>query len=351
MPPKISIDQYTFLLNNNIPYTGYVIGLGYADLASGCILPETFGLFNPPGRTKSYNDSFCQSFFVPTVDTSPYMYAKSLDISVEEITRIVTKANAGNILVYLGNGKSVSVPKNDSGIDVKLVDDGANIYIEIKADSPSSLFAPKFGRITLLDFLGEYRNGSVNAAMNQKTSREVGVAQSTGGEVSSGQGGYSGDDTLFTVADWTNNGIDGLATGMERSGGTFRLSNSNGFSLKHYPSGWRGNGSVTTYNTATWGSRIAKGSLVINLGLGAYSINNANIADGRTFGYNTQVATAQVAGGMAGSWAGASIGASIGVWFGGIGAVPGAVIGGVIGGVLGGWGGSELGGTAVDWYY
>ena len=165
------------------------------------------------------------------------------------------------------------------------------------------------------------------------------------------QGGYSGDGPLFTVADWTNNGIGELATGMERSGGTFRLSNSRGFSPKHYASGWRGNGSVTTYNTATWGSRIAKGSLVVNLGLGAYSINKANIADCRTFGYNTQVATAQVAGGMAGSWAGASIGASIGVWFVGVGAVPGAVIGGVIGGVLGGWGGSELGGAAVDWYY
>lgn len=168
-------------------------------------------------------------------------------------------------------------------------------------------------------------------------------------------GGYSGDGLLFTVADWTNNGIGGLATGMERSGGTFRLSNSNGFSPKHYASGWRGNGSVTTYNTATWGSRIAKGSLVVNLGLGAYSINKANIADGRTFGYNTQVATGQVAGGMIGSWAGAeagaAAGAAIGVWFGGVGAVPGAIIGGVIGGVLGGWGGSELGGATVRWAY
>ncbi len=112
-----------------------------------------------------------------------------------------------------------------------------------------------------------------------------------------GQGGYSGDGPLFTAADWTNNGIGGFASGMQRTGGTFRLSNSTGFSPKHYASGWRGNGYVTTYNTATWGSRIAKGSLLVNIGLGAYSINKANIADGRTFGYNTQVATGQVAGG------------------------------------------------------
>ena len=166
-----------------------------------------------------------------------------------------------------------------------------------------------------------------------------------------GQECYSGDGPLFTVADWTNNGIGGIAIGMGRSGGTFRLSNSRGLSPKHYASGWRGNGSVTTYNMATWGSRIAKGSLLINLGLGAFSINNAYIADGRTFGYNTQVATGQFIGGMAGSMAGAEIGAAIGVWFGGFGAIPGAVIGGVIGGVLCGWGGSELGGAVIEWNY
>jgi hypothetical protein len=180
MVPKISIEQYTFFVNNNIPYTGYVIGLGYADLASGCILPETFGMFNPPGRTKSYNDSFCQSFFVPTVDISPYMYAKSLDISVEDITHIITKTNADNILVYLGNGKSVSVPRNDSCIDVKLVDDGANIYIEIKADSPS-LFMSNFGRIRLLDFLEEYKNGRIDVAIDPGHPKQVVNTQSEGG--------------------------------------------------------------------------------------------------------------------------------------------------------------------------
>jgi hypothetical protein len=180
MPPKISLEQYEFFLQNNIPYTGYVIGLGYADLASGCILPETFGMFNPPRRAKSYNDSFCQSFFVPTVDTSPYMYAKSLDISVEDITSIITKVNANNILVYLGNGKGVSVPKNDSSINITLVDDGSDIYIEIKVDSPSSLFAPKISRIRLLDFLEEYKNGSINTTINQKTSGQMGVTQTQG---------------------------------------------------------------------------------------------------------------------------------------------------------------------------
>jgi len=171
-------------------------------------------------------------------------------------------------------------------------------------------------------------------------------------------GGTAGVDWLdigLNYAGKTNDGVGGFASGMERSGGTFRLSNSTGFSPKHYTSGWGGNGSVTTYNTAIWGSRIAKGAILVNVVLGAYSINKANIADGRTFGYNTQVATGQVAGGMAGSWAGAeagaAAGAAIGVWFGGVGVVPGAIIGSVVCGVLGGWGGSELGGAAVKGSY
>jgi hypothetical protein len=203
MPPKISIEQYEFFLSNNIPYTGYVIGLGYADLASGCILPETFGMFNPPGRTKSYNDSFCQSFFVPTVDISPYMYAKSLDISVEDITSIITKANADSIQVYLGNGKSVSVPRNDSNIDVKLVDDGANIHIEIKANT-SSWVTPNFGRITLLDFLEECSNGSVDAAMNQKTLGQETSVKPGENQNPSEQGGNSTLYDNLTTADFIN---------------------------------------------------------------------------------------------------------------------------------------------------
>jgi hypothetical protein len=172
-----------------------------------------------------------------------------------------------------------------------------------------------------------------------------------GGEGGSTASGYSGDGPLFTIADWINNGIGGLSTGMERTGGTFRLRNSRGFSPKHYATGWRGNGYVTTYNMTAWGSGIAKISLYTNILLGTVSINNAYIADGGTYGFNTKVAAVTLAGGVAGSLAGAKMGAFIGAYFGGVGAIPGAVIGAVIGGILGGWGGSEVGQNAAIMYY
>lgn len=162
---------------------------------------------------------------------------------------------------------------------------------------------------------------------------------------------------LLTAADWTNNAIGGFGTGMTYLEGSFRLSKGGQFSPKYYESNWTGGSRarITTYNAAKWGSRISKGSLVVSIGLGIYNINQANIVDNRTFGYNTQVATAQTIGGIGGAWggaaAGAQVGTAIGVWFGGVGAVPGAVIGGVVGGILGGWGGSELGCAAVDWFY
>jgi hypothetical protein len=161
----------------------------------------------------------------------------------------------------------------------------------------------------------------------------------------------------LTAADWTNNAIGGFGTGMSNLGGNFRISNSKGFSPKFYtkPNAagriFNGGFGITTYNTAKWGTRISRGSVGVSLLIGAYNVRQGYIEDSRTFGYNTQVATAQTIGGLGGAVAGAQIGAAVGVWFGGVGAIPGAVIGGVAGGVLGGWGGSELGGAAVDWFY
>jgi LysM repeat protein len=159
------------------------------------------------------------------------------------------------------------------------------------------------------------------------------------------------------IPEMVNHGIEGAGTGLEKVKGSFRLTNGayNGseFSPKFYETGWEG-GSVariTTYNIAEWGGRIGKGSIIISVGFGLYNINEANQLDGRSFGINTQVATAETAGGIALGWAGAEtgaeIGAAIGVWFGGAGAIPGAIIGGIIGGIFGGWAGSRLGKESV----
>jgi RHS repeat-associated protein len=154
------------------------------------------------------------------------------------------------------------------------------------------------------------------------------------------------------------NGVGGFGQGMVQSGGSFRItdgaSNANQLSIRYYQSGWTGGSraQITTYSMTRVGSNIGRGSIYGGIFLGAYNINEANILDGRSFGYNTQVTTAQTAGGIAGGWGGAkggaAMGAAIGLWFGGAGAVPGAIIGGVIGGVGGGWIGSEAARAAVN---
>ena len=153
-------------------------------------------------------------------------------------------------------------------------------------------------------------------------------------------------------------GIGGFGQGMVQSGGSFRVTNGayngNRLILRHYQSGWTGGSraQITTYNMTRVGSNLGRWSIYGSVLLGAYNINEANIQDGRSFGYNTQVATAQTAGGIAGGWAGAkggaAAGAAIGVWFWGAGVVPGAIIGGLIGGVAGGWIGSEAARATVN---
>jgi hypothetical protein len=151
--------------------------------------------------------------------------------------------------------------------------------------------------------------------------------------------------------------ISGVSGGLSSSTSSFRITNglANGSQLspKLYSSGWRGGSMarITTYGLGGAASAVGRGSLYGSIVLGGYNINNANIQDGRTFGYHTQVASAQTAGGVVGGYfgvkAGAAIGAGFGAGFGLIGAVPGAIVGGVIGGLGGGFGGSYLGGSAV----
>jgi hypothetical protein len=143
--------------------------------------------------------------------------------------------------------------------------------------------------------------------------------------------------------------LGGGGIGMEKTGGTFRLTNGtnkgNLVSVKHYASGWQGGSraGIKTYSMIKWGGRISKGATGVGLIVGVYQIGNGISQDDGTFGYNAQHATASVAGGTLGAAGGAALGAFIGSFFAGIGAVPGAAIGGVIGSFAGGWGGSEIG--------
>ena len=159
----------------------------------------------------------------------------------------------------------------------------------------------------------------------------------------------------FTPTGHINNGFGGFGAGMTQFGGTFRLSNSRGFSPKFYDvskitgRGWGGGGRglIKTYSASGWGRGIGYSSLAVSLTLGGIYVADAWQQDGNMYGANTQMAVSQTLYGITGAWMGAEMGASIGVWFGGVGAIPGAVIGGVVGGVVGGWGGSKLGETIV----
>lgn len=101
---------------------------------------------------------------------------------------------------------------------------------------------------------------------------------------------------------------------------------------------------------------LGKGTTATDLVIGAVEVAEGFEKDDHSFGYNTQKAVAETAGGMAGAWVGAeggaALGALIGSPFGGVGAVPGAVIGGVVGGIVGaitgGKIGSKVGGAIVD---
>ena len=116
-----------------------------------------------------------------------------------------------------------------------------------------------------------------------------------------------------------------------------------------------GNQYVSTTSGTIKYARFAKGikigGIATGIALGAYEIRQGYIQDGGYFGYNAQVQTVGVIGGMAGAWAGAELGASggaaIGALFGGVGAIPGGIIGGLIGGAIGAWSGDYYGELAA----
>ncbi|WP_419782581.1 LysM peptidoglycan-binding domain-containing protein [Malaciobacter marinus] len=76
-----------------------------------------------------------------------------------------------------------------------------------------------------------------------------------------------------------NNGLGGLAAGMEHKKGSFALTNSKGIHIKHYESGWGGNQYVKTYSMSKWANGLSKGTFGISLVIGAYQITSAQEKD------------------------------------------------------------------------
>jgi hypothetical protein len=138
----------------------------------------------------------------------------------------------------------------------------------------------------------------------------------------------------------TFDGIGGFGKGMQKTGGTFRLTSgksTNQFSVKHYGSGWRGGSraGITTYSMVKTGKILGRVSLVGNLVLGIYNIREAAKLDEGYFGRHAIIETAGTAGGFAGAWVGIQAGAYVGSPAGPLGVAIGGLIGGVVGGFYG----------------
>ena len=163
-----------------------------------------------------------------------------------------------------------------------------------------------------------------------------------------------------TIPNWigrVNDGVGGFGTGVQRAGGTFRVTKGNKISPKLYESGWKGGSraQIKTYSSLKYGKIIGKGSVVGTVVLGSISIHNGYQQDGGTFGQNTAVASGGAVGGGLGAWGGAKAGAimggSIGSVIPGLGTGVGVIVGGVIGGIAGGYIGTEIGEGAVNSAY
>jgi hypothetical protein len=168
MPEIISKEQYEYCLTNNIPYTGYIKGVGYASLIYGNILPPTYGLFNPPGRMSSYNDTFCMPFYSAVIESSPYLIAKSYDINTEDVVQALTTISKGYISVYLGKGQGVTVPVDESTVIINLTDTGSELFIEVKVTSKTLVY-PRANRIDLLEFISDYKTAQGKLKFTDQT--------------------------------------------------------------------------------------------------------------------------------------------------------------------------------------
>ncbi len=84
------------------------------------------------------------------------------------------------------------------------------------------------------------------------------------------------EDELASALGNINNGLGGLAVGMEHKKGSFALTNSKGIHIKHYESGWSGNPYVKTYSMSKWADGLSKGTFIISLVIGYIQIDSDN---------------------------------------------------------------------------
>ncbi len=120
---SISQSQCVFYAKSNMPYSGYVKGVGYVD----CLFKEY--MLVPQYCGTSYVNKGCFSPYIgqiPTIDTSPAMVIRSYgDSIVPLITERIVVDRGGIIDVNLGYKKHLKLPaKNKLNVECKVV----NLY-------------------------------------------------------------------------------------------------------------------------------------------------------------------------------------------------------------------------------
>lgn len=139
--------------------------------------------------------------------------------------------------------------------------------------------------------------------------------------------------------------FDDLGTSLKKMGLT-RIGSNDKFYFETSTGGvFKANQYVTTNSLSSIGTKIAKVSFPLKIGIGVTEIGTGFYEDGGQFGYNTKVATAGVAGstigGLAGAEAGFYAGAGVGSFFGPAGTLIGGIVGAVGGGFAGGYFGEK----------
>lgn len=137
----ISQDEYVnYYLRHAIPYEGFVTGLGYAYCQYNMFSPT---VYNPNGQM--FWDRFPPTLLIQAIDSSDYMKERSLNISSEEISKLVLRTNLmGDTVVNLGNGKEVTIPKNATHkVNVCVNDTGSqvNISVSVTVDNENGMIS------------------------------------------------------------------------------------------------------------------------------------------------------------------------------------------------------------------
>ena len=146
-----------------------------------------------------------------------------------------------------------------------------------------------------------------------------------------GTGSARNNDWTLDIGTSFNNFGSALGKGMQKTGGPPRATPlPNRYS--NYPKNVVKN--MNAYaNLTKVGSKLANGTLAVNLTLGGYDILTGMYEDGWTFGDNAQIATGRFAVGFGSAWLGAKMGFMIGAPFGC--ALPGSLLGAVVVGFIG----------------